>query len=37
LEFYESDLSVEADKDTSDEAGGGDAGTGPNAGGVAKP
>jgi hypothetical protein len=37
LEFYESDLSVEADKDTSDEAGGGDAGTGPNAGGAVKP
>jgi hypothetical protein len=37
LEFYESDLSVEADKDTGDEAGGGDAGMGPDAGGVMKP
>jgi hypothetical protein len=37
LEFYESDSSVEADEDTGDEAGGGDAGTGPDAGGVAKP
>jgi hypothetical protein len=37
LEFYESDSSVEADMDTGDEAGDGDAGTGPNAGGIAKP
>jgi hypothetical protein len=37
LEFYESDSLVEADEDTSDEAGGGDAGTGSDAGGVAKP
>jgi hypothetical protein len=37
LEFYESDSLVEADEDTSDEAGGGDAGTGPDAGGAAKP
>jgi hypothetical protein len=34
LEFYESDLSVEADKDTDVEAEG-DAGTGPDAGGTA--
>jgi hypothetical protein len=37
LEFYESDSLVEADEDTGDEAGGGDAGTGPDAGGVVKP
>jgi hypothetical protein len=36
LEFYESDSSVEADEDTGDEAGGGDAGTGPDASGVVK-
>jgi hypothetical protein len=36
LEFYESDLSVEADEDSGDEVGGGDAGTGPDAS-VAKP
>jgi hypothetical protein len=36
LEFYESDSSVEADEDTSDEAGDGDAGTGPDAGGAMK-
>jgi hypothetical protein len=37
LEFYESDLSVEADEDTGDEAGDGDVGTGSDAGGAAKP
>jgi hypothetical protein len=37
LEFYESDSLVEANEDTGDEAGGGDAGTGPDAGGAAKP
>jgi hypothetical protein len=37
LEFYELDSSVEADKDIGDEAGDGDAGTDPNAGGAAKP
>jgi hypothetical protein len=37
LEFYESDSSVEADEDTGDEAGGGDAGTGPDASGAANP
>jgi hypothetical protein len=37
LEFYESDSSVEADEDTGDEAGGGNAGMGPDAGGAAKP
>jgi hypothetical protein len=31
LEFYESDSSVEADEDTSDEAGDGDTGTSPDA------
>jgi hypothetical protein len=36
LEFYESDSSVEANEDTSDEAGDGDVGTGPDAGGTAK-
>jgi hypothetical protein len=36
LEFYESDSSVEADEDTGDEAGGGDADAAPNAGGAAK-
>jgi hypothetical protein len=36
LVFYESDLSVEADEDTGDEAGDGDAGTGLDAGGAAK-
>jgi hypothetical protein len=36
LEFYESDSSVEADEDTGDEAGGGDAGAAPDAGGAAK-
>jgi hypothetical protein len=36
LEFYESDLSVEADKDTGDEAGGGNVGAAPDAGGAAK-
>jgi hypothetical protein len=37
LEFYDSDSSVEADEETGDEARGGDAGTGLDAGGVAKP
>jgi hypothetical protein len=37
LKFYESDSSVEADEDTGDEVRGGDAGTGPDAGGAAKP
>jgi hypothetical protein len=37
LEFFESDSSVEAEEDTGNEAGGGDAGTGPDAGGAAKP
>jgi hypothetical protein len=37
LEFYESDSSVEADDDTGDEVGDGDAGTDPDAGGVVKP
>jgi hypothetical protein len=37
LEFYESDSSVEVDEDIGDEAGDGDAGTGPDAGGTAKP
>jgi hypothetical protein len=37
LEFYESDSSVEADKDTGNEARGGNAETGPDAGGAAKP
>jgi hypothetical protein len=36
LEFYESESSVEADEETGDEAGGGDVGTGSDAGGVAK-
>jgi hypothetical protein len=36
LEFYKSDSSVEADEDTGDEAGGGDAGAAPDAGGAAK-
>jgi hypothetical protein len=36
LEFYESNSSVEADEDTGDEAGGGDAGAAPDAGGAAK-
>jgi hypothetical protein len=36
LEFYDSDSSVEADEDTGDEAGGGDAGTSPDAGDVVK-
>jgi hypothetical protein len=36
LEFYESDSSVEADEDTGDEAGGDDAGAGPNAGDAVK-
>jgi hypothetical protein len=36
LEFYESDLSVEADEDTGDEAEGGDAGAAPDASGAAK-
>jgi hypothetical protein len=36
LEFYESDSSVEADEDTSDEAGDDDAGTSPDAGGIVK-
>jgi hypothetical protein len=36
LECYESDSSVEADKDTGDEARGGDAGAAPDASGVAK-
>jgi hypothetical protein len=37
LEFYELGSSVEADEETSDEAGGRDVGTGPDAGGTAKP
>jgi hypothetical protein len=37
LEFYESDSSVEADEDTSDEAGDGNVGTGPDAGSAVKP
>jgi hypothetical protein len=37
LDFYESNSSVEADEDTSNEVGGGDAGTGPDAGCTAKP
>jgi hypothetical protein len=37
LEFYESDSSVEADEDTDDEARGGDARTGLDVGGAAKP
>jgi hypothetical protein len=36
LEFYESDSSVEADEDTGDKAGGGDAEATPDAGGTAK-
>jgi hypothetical protein len=36
LEFYESDSSVDYHKDTGDEAGDGDAGTNPDAGGTAK-
>jgi hypothetical protein len=36
LEFYESDSSVEANEDTGDEAGGGDARAAPDAGGAAK-
>jgi hypothetical protein len=36
LEFYESDSLVGADEDTNNEAGDGDAGTGPDAGGAAK-
>jgi hypothetical protein len=36
LEFYESDSSVVADEDTGNEAGDGDARTGPDAGGAAK-
>jgi hypothetical protein len=37
LDIYELDSSVEADEDSGDEAGGGNAGTGPDAGGAAKP
>jgi hypothetical protein len=37
LEFCESDSSVEADEGTDNEAGGGDAGMGPDAGGAVKP
>jgi hypothetical protein len=37
LEFYESDSLVEADEDIGNEAGDGDVGTGPDAGGAAKP
>jgi hypothetical protein len=37
LEFYESDSSVEADEDTNDEVGDGDAGTGSDAGDTTKP
>jgi hypothetical protein len=37
LEFYELDSSVEAEEETGDEAGDGNAKTGPDAGGTAKP